>query len=167
LWIQLFDPHTARIKMTRRPQLRDQSVLIPSIGGSKWRAGHWWSHDRVDLSLWSPQFGDQNDAKTHFCRIRLFWSPALGDQSVAQATFDPMILWVLWFDPEKSWIKITRRPQQRDQNVLIPSIGGSKCRAVHFWSHDLVDLMVWSSQFGNEKDAKATAAGSEWFEPQH
>ena len=62
---------------------------------------------------------------------------------------------------------MTRRPQLRDQNVLIPSIGGSKCPAGHFWSHELVDLMVWSPQFGDQNDAKATAAGSECFAPQH
>jgi hypothetical protein len=60
-----------------------------------------------------------------------------------------------------------RRPQLRDQNVLIPSIGGTKCRAGHFWSHDLVELMLWSPSFGDENDAKATAAGSDCFDPQH
>jgi hypothetical protein len=57
--------------------------------------------------------------------------------------------------------------QMRDQNVLIPSIGGSKCCAGHFWSHDLVDLMVRSTSFGYQNDAKATTAGSESFDPQH
>ena len=37
---------------------------------------------------------------------------------------------------------------------------------MHFWYHDLVDLMAWSPQFRNQNDAKATAAGSEWMEPQ-
>jgi hypothetical protein len=35
-----------------------------------------------------------------------------------------------------------RRPQQRDQIVLIPSIEGSKCRGGHFGSHELVVIMV-------------------------
>jgi hypothetical protein len=60
-----------------------------------------------------------------------------------------------------------RKPQLRDQNVLIPSIGRSMCRASHFWSHDLVDLMIWSPQLGDQNDAKATMAGSECFDPQH
>jgi hypothetical protein len=37
--------------------------LIPSIGGSKCRAGHFWSHERVDLMVWSPPFVDQTEAK--------------------------------------------------------------------------------------------------------
>jgi hypothetical protein len=53
-------------------------------------------------------------------------------KSAAQATFDPMILWISWFDPHNSRINMTRRPKMRDQNVLIPSIGRSKCRAGHF-----------------------------------
>jgi hypothetical protein len=62
---------------------------------------------------------------------------------------------------------MTRRPLLQDQNVLIPSIGESKCRASHFWSHDLVGLMLWSLAFVDQNNAKATAAGSECFDPQH
>ncbi len=40
-------------------------------------------------------------------------------------------------------------------------------RAGHFWFHDLVDLMVLSPQFGNQNEAKAKAAGSEYCAPQH
>ena len=62
---------------------------------------------------------------------------------------------------------MTRRPLLQDQNVLIPSIEGSKCRARHFWPHDLVGLMLWSLAFMDQNNAKATAAGSEGFDPQH
>jgi hypothetical protein len=43
--------------------------LISTIRGSTWREGQSWA-------------------------IRMFWSPELEDQTVAQATFDPMILWI-------------------------------------------------------------------------
>jgi hypothetical protein len=47
-------------------------------------------------------------------------------QTVAQAIFEPLILSIRWFNPYHSWFKKTRRPQQRDRNVLSTSFGGSK-----------------------------------------
>ena len=88
-------------------------------------------------------------------------------KSAAQPTFDPMILWISWFDPHNSRITMTRRPKMRDQNILIPRIGRSNSRASHFWSNDLVDLMIRSSPFVDQNDAKATFSGSDCFAPQH
>jgi hypothetical protein len=88
-------------------------------------------------------------------------------KSAAQPTFDPMILWISWFDLHNSRINMTRRPKMSDKNVLIPNIGRSKCCAGHFWSHDLVDLMFRSSPFVDQNDAQATFSGSDCFVPQH
>ena len=40
----------------------------------KCRAAHFWSHDLVDLMVWSPREG-------HMFGIRLFCAPALGDEN--------------------------------------------------------------------------------------
>jgi hypothetical protein len=114
---ECFDPQHCGIKVSRRPLLISWScgsnALIPIIRGSKW-------------------------CESHNCGIRMFWSPALGDQCVAQATFDPMILWISWYDHHNWGIKMTRRPQWLDQNVLIPSIGGSKLRDIQTYGISLI-----------------------------
>jgi hypothetical protein len=87
--------------------------------------------------------------------------------------------------PSIGGIKVSRRPLliswSSGSKSLIPTIQGSKltrswpivlilsierwkCRARHFWSHDLVDLGLWSPPIWHQ--TKATAAGSECFDPQ-
>ena len=71
-------------------------------------------------------------------------------------------------DPNETFqgMKMTQRPQLREQNFLIPRIGGSKCGAGHFWSHDLLDLRIGSRQLEDQNDLKVAAAGAECFDPQ-
>ena len=119
-------------------------------------------------------------------------------KSAAQPTFDPMILWISWFEPHakatfsgsdcfvpQHWgIKNTGCIKLRDkvdfwsqtqwnlfgnQYLCLASLYPihEKCRAGHFWSHDLVDLMVWSPQFEDQHDAKAKDARSKCFDSQH
>jgi len=144
---ECFDPQYWEIKVSRRPLLIPWSCgakfLIPTSRRSKWCESHscgirmaWspWSHDVVDLNLWSPQFGDQNGREGHCCGISMFWRPEYGDQSVAEDTFDPMILWVLRFDPQNSGIKKKSK--------------GHSCGIRMFWSPVLGDQSVAQAIFG-------------------
>jgi len=123
----------------------------PLHWGIKVSRRHFWSHDLVELSLWSPQFGDQNGREGQRCGIRMFWSPALGIKVSRKPHLIP------WSCGAKSLIlkirgsKWTRRPPLRDWIVWILRIRRSKCRAGHFWSHDLVGLMLWSPKFGEQQ----------------
>jgi hypothetical protein len=95
-------------------------------------------------------------------------------KSAARHTFDPMILWISWFDLHNSKINMMRRPKMRDQNVLIPNIGRSKCRA----ERDIVTqatfdpMILWIECFDfslvvDQNNAEATFSGSDCFVPQH
>jgi hypothetical protein len=101
-------------------------------------------------------------------------------KSAARPTFDPMNLWISWFDPQakatfsgsdcivpQHWgIRITGCIKLRDevdiwsqtqwnlfgnQYLCFASLYPihEKCRAAHFWSHALVDLMVCSPREGH------------------
>jgi hypothetical protein len=122
------------------PTIGDQNDVKATAAGSEWFDPQ---HRGIKLSRWpifisiprgandlDPQVGDEIDAKPTAAGSE--WLDHWGEQIVWQATFDPITLWISWFDPHHWGLKLMRGPQLRDQNGLIPSIGGSNCREGHF-----------------------------------